>query len=237
MARSAHSTDRELIKRSSRTLELCIIDRDVVFDFSDRVSVFVRRLANDEGQFDAVHLSIVLEIGFNRNLATAYTLGDGICSDEQPRLSIEVPFFGATFGRRCLYAICRMVGDLRLAYESHFWIKLLELDIPVKLVVAFFRSQFSSAQFTKPTISRIKRPTYRPIEPTRDFKFDAITQYYLADSNAFVRSLLIYLKTGIGAAAFNLKRHLRDAARQLTESRRATDGLNIPVEDLIHGRR
>src|SRR5262249_7249127 len=190
-AGSAHSTDRELIKRSPRALEHRVYYREVVPYPIDLESVFLRWHPDSEGQFDAVHLLVILVIGFNRNLAIDRALGNEFFSDEQPCLSLKEPFFGATLGRRRLYAISRMIADRRLAYEGHFWIKLPELDFPVKLGFAHFRGQFSSAQFTKPALGRIERPACCPVEPARDFKLDAITQFNLSDLNLFVRSLRI----------------------------------------------
>jgi hypothetical protein len=128
-----------------------------------------------------------------------------------------------------------VAADLRLTIERHFRIQLLELDFPVKICVAYFPGQFSSAQLTESTVSRVERPADRAVESTRDLKSDEITEFYLADLNPFVRSLRVSLITYSDIAVFDYNRHLHDAARQLTMSSLATDGLHIPVEDLIHG--
>src|SRR5215813_3910484 len=138
MAGVAHSTDRELINRSPRALELLLFYREVVPDLIDLESILAQRHADGERQFDAVHFSIVLEIDFNRNFAVDRALGNEFSSDEQPRLKIEEPFFVTAFSRRRLYAISRVVSDRRLAEEGHFWINLFEPDIPVKIGGAFF---------------------------------------------------------------------------------------------------
>src|SRR5262245_36495183 len=68
-----------------------------------------------------------------------------------------------------------------------------------------------------------------------DLKFHAISIFEPTDFNLSVRSLAVALIADRDIAVFDFNRPRRDAARQLTMSRLATDGLHISVENLLHG--
>src|SRR5262249_24596778 len=138
---------------SARTIELRLFNRNVVLNLivlDDELRAW-QEPPPGKRQLDTVHLSIILKIGGDGNANAFRSLKHAIYADEQPRPSIEVPFFGIAFGRRRLDDISLAGANPHFSFERHPRVELLELSFTAKLGLAFFRIEIFSAYFADPS--------------------------------------------------------------------------------------